>query len=131
MLRLVGSLENVSEHPLASAIVAGAKERGASLVAVDGFDSVTGKGVMGTIDGRRVAVGNPKMLESISLSIEALQPKADELRRNGQTVMFVAVDDRPAGLIGVAHPIKASAREAIAALHADGHLRAHTATNTK
>jgi P-type Cu+ transporter len=120
LLRLVASLEHVSEHPLASAIVAGAKERGVPLVAVDGFESITGKGVMGTIDGRRVAIGNLKMLESISLSVEALKPKADELRRNGQTVMFVAVDNRAAGLVGVADPIKESAREAITALHGDG-----------
>jgi Cu+-exporting ATPase len=120
LLRLVASLENVSEHPLASAIVAGAKERGVPLVAVDGFESITGKGVMGTIDGRRVAIGNLKMLESISLSVETLTPKADELRRNGQTVMFVAVDNRAAGLVGVADPIKEGAREAITALHGDG-----------
>jgi Cu+-exporting ATPase len=120
LLGLVASLENVSEHPLASAIVAGAKERGVPLVAVDGFDSVTGKGVMGIIDGRRVAIGNLKMLASISLSVETLKPKADELRRNGQTVMFVAVDNRLAGLVGVADPIKESAREAITALRHDG-----------
>jgi Cu+-exporting ATPase len=120
LLRLVASLENVSEHPLASAIVAGAKDRGVPLVAVDGFDSVTGKGVVGTIDGRRVAIGNVRMLESISLSVESLKPKAEELRRNGQTVMFVAVDNRAAGLVGVADPIKESAREAITALHGDG-----------
>jgi Cu+-exporting ATPase len=120
LLRLVASLENVSEHPLAAAIVAGAKESGVALVAVDKFDSVTGKGVIGTIDGRRVAIGNLKMLESLSLSVETLKLKADELRRNGQTVMFVAVDNRMAGLVGVADPIKESAREAITALHSDG-----------
>jgi Cu+-exporting ATPase len=120
LLRYVASLENVSEHPLAAAIVAGAKERGVSLVEVGEFESVTGKGVIGTIESRRVAIGNVKMMESLSVSVEPLKAKADELRRTGQTVMFVAVDGRPAGIVGVADPVKDSAREAIAALHAEG-----------
>ena len=120
LLRLVASLERVSEHPLAGAIVSGANERGVALADVQAFESVTGKGVMGTVDGRQVTVGNARMLESFSISVEALKPKADELRQNGQTVMFIAVDGRPAGLIGVADPIKDSARDAIAALHSEG-----------
>ena len=120
LLRLVASLEHVSEHPLASAILARAKERGVTLAEVPDFESVTGKGVIGTVDGRRVAIGNVKMMESVSISVEALMAIADELRRNGQTVMFVGVDNRAAGLVGVADPIKESAREAIAALHAEG-----------
>jgi Cu+-exporting ATPase len=120
LLRYVASLENVSEHPLAAAIVAGAKERRVSLVAVTDFDSLTGKGVVGTIEGHHVAIGNVKMMESLSVSVEPLTGKADELRRTGQTVMFVAVDSRAAGIVGVADPVKESAREAIGALHAEG-----------
>jgi Cu+-exporting ATPase len=120
LLRYVASLENVSEHPLAAAIVSGARERGISLVEVSEFESVTGKGVMGTIAGHRVAIGNVKMMESQSVSVEPLKRKADELRRTGQTVVFVAVDARAAGVVGVADPIKESAREAIAALHGEG-----------
>jgi len=120
LLRYVASLENVSEHPLAAAIVAGAKERGVSLVDVSEFESVTGKGVIGTIDGRRIAIGNIKMMEALPVSVEPLKEKADELRRTGQTVMFVAVDARAAGIVGVADPVKESAREALDALHAEG-----------
>jgi Cu+-exporting ATPase len=120
LLRYVASLENVSEHPLAAAIVAGAKERGVSLVEVSDFESVTGKGVIGTIEGHRVAIGNVKMMEALSVSVEPLKEKADELRRTGQTVMFVAVDDRAAGIVGVADPVKDTAREALDALHAEG-----------
>jgi Cu+-exporting ATPase len=120
LLRYVASLENVSEHPLAAAVVSGAEERGVSLVNVTGFESLTGKGVVGTIEGRRVAVGNVKMMESLSVSVDSLKEKADELRRTGQTVMFVAIDVRAAGIVGVADPVKETAREAIGALHADG-----------
>jgi Cu+-exporting ATPase len=120
LLQYVASLENVSEHPLAAAIVTGAKERGVSLVEVSDFESVTGKGVIGTIEGHRVAIGNTKMMESLSASVDLLKGKADELRKTGQTVMFAAVDARVAGLVGVADPVKDSAREAIGALHAEG-----------
>jgi Cu+-exporting ATPase len=120
LLRLVASLENVSEHPLGAAIVGGAKDRGVTLADVTDFESVTGMGVIGTIEGRRVAIGNVKMLESQSVNVESLRAEADELRRSGQTVMFVAVGGRAAGLVGVADPIKETAREAIAALHGEG-----------
>jgi Cu+-exporting ATPase len=120
LLQYVASLENVSEHPLASAIVSGARERGVSLVDVRDFESVTGKGVLGTIEGRRVAIGNIKMMESLSVNVDALTRHADELRSTGQTVMFVAIDARAAGLVGVADPIKESAREAVDALHGEG-----------
>ena len=120
LLQYVASLENVSEHPLAAAIVSGAKDRGVSLVEVSDFESVTGKGVIGTIAGHRVAIGNVKMMESLSVMVDTLKATADELRRTGQTVMFVAVDARSAGLVGVADPIKESAREAISALHGEG-----------
>jgi P-type Cu+ transporter len=120
LLRLVASLEHVSEHPLAAAIVGGARDRGVALAEVTDFESVTGMGVIGTIEGRRVAIGNVKMLESLSVDVESLKGRADELRRNGQTVMFAAVDGRPTGLVGVADPIKETAREAISALHSEG-----------
>jgi Cu+-exporting ATPase len=120
LLQYVASLENVSEHPLAAAIVSGAKDRGVSLVEVSDFESVTGKGVIGTIAGHRVAIGNVKMMESLSVMVDTLKATADERRRTGQTVMFVAVDASSAGLVSVADPIKESAREAISALHGEG-----------
>ncbi len=122
LLRLVASLENVSEHPLAGAIVSGAHERRITLAPVTNFESVTGKGVVGTIEGHQVAIGNAKMLESLSVSVEPLRVQAEELRQRGQTVMFVAVDGRSAGLVAVADPIKDGARDAIAALHRE-HIR--------
>jgi P-type Cu+ transporter len=120
ILRLVASLENASEHPLAGAIVTGAIERGVKLADVTEFESITGQGVVGVVESRHVAVGNPKLLESIAVDVSAIRAKADELRRNGQTVMFVAVDRRAAGLVGVADPIKDSTPEAIQALHREG-----------
>ena len=120
LLRLVASLENVSEHPLAAAIVGGAKERQIPLAAVTEFESVTGKGVVGSVDGYRVAIGNLRHLEALSLDVGRLRERADDLRRNGQTVMFVAVDGTPAGLIGVADPIKPGTPDAIRALHQEG-----------
>jgi Cu+-exporting ATPase len=119
LLRLVASLERVSEHPLASAIVRGADERGIRTVEATDFQSITGKGVIGHVDGRTVAVGNAALLAEAGATSEATA-RADELRRAGETVMFVAVDGRFAGLIGVADRIKASTREAIDALHAEG-----------
>ena len=120
LLRLTASLENVSEHPLAAAIVAGARERHVNIVDVTAFESVTGKGVTGTVEGRAVAIGNLRHLEALGVDPGALRVRADELRREGQTVMFVAVDGRLAGLVGVADPIKATTAEAIRALHREG-----------
>ena len=122
LLRLVASLERVSEHPLASAIVRGAEERGITTAAVSDFRSITGKGVVGVVDGRTVAVGNAALLADLGLgeSGGTLAARADELRRNGETVMFVAIDGAAAGLIGVADPVKATTGEAIRALHAEG-----------
>jgi Cu+-exporting ATPase len=120
LLRLVASLEHVSEHPLAAAIVGGARERGVTLAEVRDFASVTGQGVSGTVDGRRVAIGNLRQLEALGLDPGVLRDRADALRREGQTVMFVAVDGRPAGLLGVADPIKTTTGEAIQALHREG-----------
>ena len=120
LLRLVASLENVSEHPLAAAIIGGARERGVALTAVQDFRSVTGKGVTGTVEGHQVAIGNLRHLEDHRVDPGTLRERAEVLRADGQTMMFVAVDGRPAGLIGVADPIKATAAEAIQALHQEG-----------
>jgi Cu+-exporting ATPase len=120
LLRLAASLEHVSEHPLAAAIVAGARDRGVTVAESRDFQSVTGKGVIGTVDGRRVAVGNLRHLEDLGIDPGTLRERADALRREGQTVMFVAVDGKSAGLLGVADPIKATTHEAIQALHSEG-----------
>jgi Cu+-exporting ATPase len=120
MLRLLASLEQASEHPLAGAIVAGAKERTLILAKTDNFQSTTGKGVSGTVEGHTVAVGSAKLFEGLSVDPQTLLKRTDELRQQGQTVMLVAIDGRPAGLVGVADPIKASTPEAIQLLHAEG-----------
>ncbi|MEQ9079710.1 MAG: heavy metal translocating P-type ATPase, partial [Sandaracinaceae bacterium] len=120
LLELVGSLERGSEHPLAAAIVEGAEERGATLARAHDFDSVTGQGVRGTVAGAEVALGNRAMMEEVGVDATHLAERAEELRADGQTVMFVAIDGAPAGLIGVADPIKQSTPEAIRALHAEG-----------
>ena len=120
MLRLAASLEHVSEHPLAAAIMAGAKERSLPLADVKQFESVTGQGVSGVVDGRRVAIGNVRHLETLRIDPGPLRDRADDLRRQGQTVMFVAIDAIAAGLVGVADPIKTTTAEAIRALHDDG-----------
>jgi Cu+-exporting ATPase len=120
LLRLVASLERVSEHPLADAIVKGAAARGAVLSEVSDFASVTGKGVTGTIDGRRVAVGNQRLLSELGADPAALVADADALRRRGETVVLVAIDGRAAGLVGVADRIKPTTVEAIRDLHAEG-----------
>lgn len=112
-LHLVASLEKSSEHPLASAIVEGARERGIETASVTDFDSVTGKGIRGKINGVNVAVGSRSMMDSLGLSLDSIWPKAESLRSEGQTVMFAAVDGRLAGLISVADPIKESAQVAI------------------
>ena len=120
VLQLAASLERASEHPLAEAIVTGAQDRGISLQQTDAFTSVTGKGVSGTVDGRTVALGNIKLLEELGVDAGSLAEQAETGRAAGQTVMFVAIDGKAAGLIGVADPVKASASEAIHTLHAEG-----------
>ena len=119
-LRLAASLERASEHPLAEAIVRGAEERELELLKADDFQSVTGKGVTGTVDGHAVALGNLRLLESLGVAPEDLPEQADTLRAEGQTVMFLAIDGKPAGLLGVADPIKESTPEAIRNLHEEG-----------
>lgn len=120
LLRLAASLERASEHPLAAAILAGAQARSLALADGRGFRSLTGRGVTGSVDGRTVALGNRRLLDDLGVDAAPLVEPAEELRRDGQTAMFVAVDGRAAGLIGVADPIKDSTPEAIRLLHDEG-----------
>ena len=120
LLRLAATLEKGSEHPLAAAIVKGAEERGVTLGALKEFRSVAGKGVVGAVDGRSVTLGNQRMMEGIKVELGDFAEKAEALRQNGETVMFVAIDDKLSGLLSVADPIKASTPEAIQLLHAEG-----------
>jgi len=120
LLRLAASLERSSEHPLAAAIVGGAEERGLELVDAVAFDSITGKGVRGEVDGRSVLLGNRALLAELKIDPGVLAAEAEELRADSQTVMFVAIDNKPAGLLGVADPIKATTPDAIKQLHGEG-----------
>jgi Cu+-exporting ATPase len=120
LLRLAASLERGSEHPLANAIVAGAEERGIELITASAFESLTGRGVTGEVDGHKVSLGNPALMEELGINTSELATKAEALRREGQTVMFVAVDGQAVGLISVGDPIKHSTPEAINQLHAEG-----------
>jgi len=120
VLRLATGLERASEHPLAAAIVRGAEERGVPIPSASDFESKTGQGVIGTVAGRQVAVGNRELFESLGIDSTALEDRAQALRGDGQTVMFVGLDIKPAGLFGVADPIKETTPEAIAALHKQG-----------
>jgi Cu+-exporting ATPase len=120
MLRLAAALERGSEHPLAAAIVAGAAERGVDLPASKDFESRTGKGVIGTVEGRKVALGNSALMGELGIDQGPLEARADEHRREGRGVMFVAINGRLAGLVVVADPIKDTAADAIAALHHEG-----------
>ncbi len=120
LLRLAASLERASEHPLAKAIVDGAEAQGLTLADVHDFESATGKGVKGKVDGHAVALGNRKLLDDLRVDLGDLPARAEVLRREGQTVMFVAVEGKAAGLLGVADPIKGTTPDAIRALHAEG-----------
>jgi Cu+-exporting ATPase len=120
LLRLAASLEQGSEHPLAAAILGGARERGLALAGVEGFRSVPGRGVTGTVEGRIVALGNSQFLVELGVAPGDLAARAEALRRDGQTVVLVAADGRPAGLLGVEDPIKATTAEAIAMLRREG-----------
>jgi Cu+-exporting ATPase len=121
LLRLAAGLEAGSEHPLAAAVVQGAEDRGVTPAAAGGFKSVPGKGARGTADGRAVALGNRAMMEAAGVrDLGDLPARAEELRRDGQTVVFVAVDGKPAGLLGVADPIKRTTPEAVRLLHEAG-----------
>jgi Cu+-exporting ATPase len=120
LLQSVASLEKASEHPLAAAIIASAKEKNIELVTVTEFQSVTGKGVTGTSQAKRIAVGNAALMQDLGASPGALQAQAEALQKEGQTVMFIAVDGEFAGLIAVADPIKSSTLEAIQQLKQEG-----------
>ncbi len=120
VLVLAASLEKMSEHPLAQAILAHVRAQGLSLPPVEKFSAVTGKGVRGEIDGILVLLGNALLLDESGIATAVLQQQAEDLRAQGQTVMFVAIGERLAGLISVADPIKADSAEAIRLLHADG-----------
>jgi Cu+-exporting ATPase len=120
LLRLAASLERASEHPLAEAIVRGAEQKGLKLAPVSNFESITGAGVTGVVDGHTVALGNLKLLERLSVAPADLASAVEPARSQGQTVMYVAIDGRTAGLLGVSDPVKASTPQAIRDLHAEG-----------
>jgi Cu+-exporting ATPase len=119
-LRLAASLEAGSEHPLAAAILRGAEAKGLKPAKVDGFEAATGQGVKGTVDGRAVALGNARFMQSFGIDSAPLAKAAETRRKAGETVMFLAADGKLSGLVAVADPIKPSAAEAIAKLHALG-----------
>ena len=120
LLMLAASLEQGSEHPVAHAIVMAANDKGLELTQVDGFDSPTGKGVIGQIKGRDVSLGNIVLMKERSIDVSSLSDQADELRSDGATVIFMAVGDKSAGLLAIADPIKETTPAAIKALHAQG-----------
>jgi Cu+-exporting ATPase len=120
LLRLVASLERSSEHPVAAAIVKGAEEQGFELAPAVKFQSYSGKGISGEVQGRQVIVGNDIFLQEKKIDVSALASKADSLRQQGQTVVWAAIDGRAAGLLAVADPIKASTPEALKLLRENG-----------
>jgi Cu+-exporting ATPase len=120
LLRLAAGLEKASEHPLGAAIVAAAVKRGMKLADPVDFDSPTGKGVTGTVEGRKMLIGNAAFLAGVGVNIDSLAAEADELRRDGATAIFAAIDGKPAGILAIADPIKETTPQAIAALHAQG-----------
>jgi Cu+-exporting ATPase len=120
VLSSAAALEQSSEHPLAAAVVAAAREREVPIPAVEGFQSITGKGVTGRVNGKTVAVGNRKLLQGLGASADALEHEADKLRADGATAMFVAIDGQPAGIIAVADPIKSTTSAALQTLRRDG-----------
>jgi Cu+-exporting ATPase len=120
LLRLVAGLEQGSEHPLGTAVVEAAKSRGLVLARANDFQSQTGRGVSGRVDGKNILIGNERLLHESGVSVASLAWKAEELRRNGQTVILIAVDGQEAGLIGIADSIKDSAAQALSDLKRDG-----------
>ncbi len=120
VVRLVASLERGSEHPLAAAVVEAAEVNGLSLMPAEEFRSLTGRGVVGRIGGHEIAVGNEALLQELQISADELKAKAEALRKEGQTVVFVAVDGRPAGALGIADPIKPEAVQAVRDLRSEG-----------
>src|SRR5205823_8130552 len=120
LLRLAASLERASEHPLAAAIVSGAEGRGVQLSRSEEFQSLTGRGVKARVENAAVLVGNRKVMDEQGIDVSALNDAAEAARADGQTVMFVAIDGKLAGILGVADPIKETSPEAIRRLHDDG-----------
>lgn len=120
VLSVAASLEQSSEHPLASAIVQSAKERKVNLLKANDFQSKTGQGVQGVVDGLQVSIGNAKLIESLKLDLSHIVEQAEQMRSEGQTVMYVSVEGKVAGMIGVADPIKESSRDALQALRDEG-----------
>ena len=120
VLRLAAGVERASEHPLALAVVAAAKDRGIALPEVTDFDSPTGKGAIGTVDGKRITLGNARFLSESGIDVGALEQKADELRQDGATAIFLGIDGQAAGILAIADAIKATTAEAIAALRKEG-----------
>ncbi len=120
LLRLAAGLEQSSEHPLAAAIVSGAREKGVVPAKAQDFRSLTGKGVTGTVEDHTVTVGTVPFLNELNVETESFSAQAEPLRQEGQTVMFAAIDGKPAGLLGVADPIKSTTPEAIDVLHREG-----------
>jgi Cu+-exporting ATPase len=118
-LRLAASVETASEHPLALAIVSGAKERKLALAPVQDFDSPAGKGAIGLVEGKRVAIGQTSFMSELKVDTESLQKDAERLRADGATVVFVGVDGKPAGLLAISDPVKTETRAALDALRAD------------
>lgn len=120
VLRLAASVERGSEHPLAAAIIAGAKERGIEPIKTTDFQSLTGRGIQGVVDGHKVALGNQQLLDDFGVDAKDVLSEAEQLRQDGQTVMFLAADGKVIGLLGVADPIKESTPEAIRSLEQEG-----------
>jgi Cu+-exporting ATPase len=120
LLRLSASLERSSEHPLAEAIVRSAQDRGLTLAPVEDFDSPVGKGALGIVDRRSIVIGNRRMMSDSGIDTAALESLADEMRQQGATAIYVAIDGAPAGVIAIADPIKSTTPAAIAALRESG-----------
>jgi Cu+-exporting ATPase len=120
LLRLAASLEVASEHPLAAAVVRSAKERGLELSAASEFDSPVGKGVTGIVDGKRIVIGNARIMEQAKIDTRAFNEVADQLRQDGATAIFVGLDGKVAGVLAIADPVKATTTEAVSALHKAG-----------
>ena len=120
LLSLAAALETMSEHPLAEGIVRHARERGLALAKPDGFQSITGRGAIGSVNGHAIAVGNPVLMKDYAVDVSQLDATAARVAEEGKTPMYVAIDGAAAGLIAVADPIKASSRDAIAQMHAMG-----------
>jgi Cu+-exporting ATPase len=120
LLRMAASLEQGSEHPLASAILAAAKERGEAIGKVSDFHSYVGRGISGSVEGRLAIAGNEKLFAEMKISLNALAERAEALRSHGQTVIFLGVDGRAAGLLGIADPVKPSTPPALAELRTQG-----------